>query len=80
MAYLDEHIAHYCEFRRQIVADLNEFTSGRRRTSDLSRGVWRDTTVDTVAELKRRLAHLNKTITVWEAMKNTKKPQGQAER
>lgn len=24
MAYLDEHIAHYCEFRRQILADLNE--------------------------------------------------------
>jgi NADH:ubiquinone oxidoreductase subunit D len=74
MAYLAEHIAHYCEFRRQVLADLSEYTSGRRRTSDLSRGVWRDTTADTVAELKRRVASLNKTIAVWEAMKNTKRP------
>jgi hypothetical protein len=74
MSYLDEHIAHYCEFRRQILADLNEFTSGRCRTSGLSRGAWRDTTADTVAEPKRRLANLNKTIAVWEAMKNTKRP------
>jgi hypothetical protein len=74
MAHLDEHIAHYCEFRRQVLADLNEYTSGRSRTSDLSRGAWRDTTADTVAELKRRLASLNKTIAVWEAMKNTKRP------
>jgi hypothetical protein len=73
MAYLDEHIAHYCEFRRQVLADLNEFATGRRRTSDLSRGAWRDTAADTVAELKRRLANLNKTIAVWEAMKNTKR-------
>jgi hypothetical protein len=61
-------------FRRQILVDLNEFTSGRRRTSDLGRGAWRDTTADTVAELKRRLANLNKTIAVWEATKNTKRP------
>src|SRR5271169_4623169 len=48
MTSLDEHIAQYCEFRRQIFADLNEYTFGRRRTSDLSRGAWRDTTADTV--------------------------------
>jgi hypothetical protein len=70
MADIDQHLAYYREFRSQILGDLAEYEAGHRRTSENVQGIWRDTTAETIADLKRRLAKTEQIIAPWEAKKN----------
>jgi hypothetical protein len=70
MAEIDEHLAYYRDFRAQTLGDLQEYQSGRRHTSEHREGAMKDTTGNTISELKRRLAKTDQIIAAWEAKKN----------
>lgn len=74
MAEIDEHLAYYREFRAQIVEDLEEHTSGVRTTGEFKDGKPINTTAQTIAELKRRLAKTDQIIAAWEARKTAARP------
>ena len=75
MAEIDQHLAYYREFRAQILGDLEEYTSGIRKDGHFDKdGKPIDTTPQTIADLKRRLAKTDQIIAAWEERKNAPRP------
>ncbi len=67
-ARIREALAYYQEYRAQIRGDLEDYESGTHYTGEFRDGKRIDTTPQTVAELKRRLAKTDKLIAAYEAL------------
>jgi hypothetical protein len=65
MVSIQETLAYLQEFRSQVVADIREYEAGSHFTGELRDGKRIDTTKETVAELKRRAAYLDKIIAAY---------------
>jgi hypothetical protein len=63
-----QDIVYYKEFRSQIVSDLADYEAGTHYTGEIRNGARIDTTPQTIAELKRRLAKTDNLIAAYEAL------------
>jgi hypothetical protein len=61
-------IVHYQEFCSQILSDLNGYLSGTRYTGKIDEGQRVDTTPQTMAELRRRIAKADNLIAAYKAL------------